>query len=368
MKERMMILEMVSSGKINPDEALVLLQALGEDDETGAGLEMETGPFGLTTVGITGNPEDEFSPDEPDVESPGISFAPLQPLTPMPPLPPLAVEGAPAHTHLARRSRTPDAAFAAAAVRAGFEFSSRQLLRLQALGVTLEELEALRAAGRPDWAEDELVEMLACGVKPEYILALRKLGLEAGPGLYCRLVEHGASVEDIRRLLELELDGLRPEHLLELFEHNTDLDALQLVREAGPLTARQAIEIGIYGIDREYAAGMQALELEDLTPGRLIDMKIHEVELDEAQHFMELGLPGLNARRLIDLKIHEVEPEYARGIQELQLPELSLAALVDLRIHEVSLGAARRAKALTGDELTAGRLVEGAVQGWLYSL
>lgn len=376
MDERIMILEMVSSGKISPDDAILLLNALGDEDDTN--IDQEEG----------------FEDDEPGF-TPVPPSPPAPPIPPTPPVPPTARHTTgPIHIHHSRRMRTPDAGFAAAVTRAGFEFTPRQLLTLQEHDVSVDEIRAMKDVSKPDWDVDELVELLVSGVQPTFINRLRELGIDTGPRFYLRLNEVGAELDYIETLLSLDLSGFRLEDLADFTQHGVDLEAVRQVLQLGPLSARDALELGIHGIREDYVVGMRSLGLEELTARDLLEMKIHGVKVDEAEEIKELDLPDFSAKKLVELRIHDVDPEfvrgfidlgfpdltlsklvelrihgvdldYTRGLMALELPDLTLSRLVELKIHGVSLGAARRAAEKHPEEISATYLVEGAIHGWL---
>src|SRR5687767_2321746 len=134
-EERALILEMVNSGEITAEEALVVLNAMGEDE--------------LEPSGIPYPPTPPVGPVPP--------MPPSAPTPPTPPTPPRAPRGPRLTINgrviapFARRPRQPDPGYAVSMKMAGFEFTPRQLVDLQMNDISPEEVAALNAMRGENW-------------------------------------------------------------------------------------------------------------------------------------------------------------------------------------------------------------------------
>ena len=141
-KERMMILEMLESGKITPAEAQVLFNALGEEEhgdlEGTAELEAPHPPETVLPSAVNQPAESRPPRPEPDPQPAPAANTVMGKLARI-------FSKTPAPAPRDRRRRYPDPSYAVAMKRSGLDFSIDQLFRLQEEDIDPEQAAKMEA-------------------------------------------------------------------------------------------------------------------------------------------------------------------------------------------------------------------------------
>jgi len=372
-KERMMILEMLESGKITPAEAKTLLRALGDTGDVLDGLADEPAPQ------REGWPE----AGQPHYPQPGRHFPPPAPAAPPHP-------AHPALTY-SRRRRYPDPSYVVAMKRAGVTFTPEQLFRLQDHDIQPDQAAALLAVRRQEWSLDELVEMLTHEVTPALVLKLHDLGLGSlSPHQIIRLAEEDVDPDYLDRLKTLDLSGLTANDLVEFAAHDVDPDVARALMEIGPVTPGDIIRAADHDVSASYARRIAQL-LPGVTVRQLVELTNHDVSPRYIEALVEAGFIDLNApypvRDIVRLSNHDVDPDdaawfratlgeairpqdlvhfanhdvtraYAEPLLAYNLPGLDKDTLIEMARNDVSAADVALAREAYGDDLTAFDLIK----------
>ncbi|HZF39676.1 MAG TPA: M56 family metallopeptidase [Blastocatellia bacterium] len=191
---------------------------------------------------------------------------------------------------------------------------------------------------------EQLIEMKAVGVTPEYIESIRKLGYSELTVKQARGWTNGNP--SIEELVELKSIGMSPEFI-------------NGMKQAGynNLTVEQLVELKSMGINPEFVESMRRAGFEKLTADDLTELKsmgVNEAFVKEAQGW---GFGKLSKDDLIEIKAMGVGPEYARSMKALGF-NLSLKQLIEVKSVGVNAEFIKEMRELGFDKLTLDKLVE----------
>lgn len=188
--------------------------------------------------------------------------------------------------------------------------------------------------GRPtgDWTVEQLIEMKAVGVTPEYIESLRKLGY----------------------------DKLTPQQLTELSALGVNEDYIKQARawRGGNLTIRELVELKAVGLNGDYISQMKSAGYNALTTSQLTQMRALGVTPEYVAAMRQLGFGNLSAEQLISLRALGVSESFVREAQGWGFGDLSIEDLTQIRALGVSQEYIRAMKALGFDNLSLKKLIE----------
>ncbi|MEO6724026.1 MAG: M56 family metallopeptidase [Blastocatellia bacterium] len=217
------------------------------------------------------------------------------------------------------------------------ELTANQIIEMKAAGVTPEFIEMMRKQGLDNLTVKELTQLSIHGVNAEYIKQARSWG--------------GDKVT-VRQIVELKISGVTPEYFSAM---------KQAVSEG--LTARQLSELRIHGVTPEYVEAMRRAGYDKLTANQLASLKIHGVDeafVKEMQGWMG-GKPTVN--ELMQLKIHGVTQEFARRMKATGFDNIPIKKLTELRIHGIDEKYIKEMRDLGFDNLTIDQLIKMRVHG-----
>ena len=231
-----------------------------------------------------------------------------------------------------------DPGYVSEMARLGFEVdgSSRGLMEMASLDVSLQFARGIAAAGYDDIPSSRLVEFRIHGVTREFITGLTAAGLDdlsAG------------------RLVEFRIHGVTPEFVQAMTDSGF-----------GDTSPGRLVEFRIHGVTPEFVAGMAGSGLEDLSASRLVEFRIHGVTPEFVRAMVDSGLGELTASRLVEFRIHGVSPQFVVEMNDL-VGELTPGRLVEFRIHNVTPDFVRRAQERHGGTLSASELVSMRIHG-----
>jgi beta-lactamase regulating signal transducer with metallopeptidase domain len=243
------------------------------------------------------------------------------------------------------------------------EMTVEQLIEMKAVGVTPEYIESIRKLGYSDLTAKQAVELRSLGINEEFVKQAR--GWTNGSPSIEELVELkaiGMSAEfingmkqagynnlTIKELVELKSVGVSPEFVESMrragFEKLTPDDLTELkamgvneafVKEAkgwgfGNLSKDDLVEIKAIGISPEYARSMKALGFDNLSLKQLIEVKAVGVSADFIKEMRELGFDKLTLDKLVEMKAVGVTPDYVRKMRAVGLKNVSANELIELK-------------------------------------
>jgi beta-lactamase regulating signal transducer with metallopeptidase domain len=243
------------------------------------------------------------------------------------------------------------------------EMTIEQLIEMKAVGVTPEYIESIRKLGYSELTAKQAVELRSLGVNEEFVKQAR--GWTNGNPSIEELVELkaiGMSAEfingmkqagynnlKIEELVELKAVGVNPEFVESMrragFDRLTPDDLTQLksmglndafVKEAqgwgfGKLSKDELVEIKAMGISPEYARSMKALGFDKLSLKQLIEVKAVGVNAEYIREMRELGFDKLTLDKLVEMKAVGVTPDYVRKMRAAGLKNVSVNELIELK-------------------------------------
>ncbi len=243
------------------------------------------------------------------------------------------------------------------------ELTVEQLIEMKALGVTPEYIESIRKLGYSELTAKQAVELRALGIGEEFIKQAR--GWTNGNPTIEELVElkaigmssdfingmkqAGYNNLTIEKLVELKAVGVSPEFVESMrragfdkltADELTELKAIGVneafVKEAqgwgfGKLSKDDLIQIKAMGISPEYARSMKALGFENLSLAQLVEVKAVGVNAEYIKEMRELGFGKLTLHQLVEMKAVGVTPDYVRKMRAAGLKNLSVNELIELK-------------------------------------
>jgi beta-lactamase regulating signal transducer with metallopeptidase domain len=243
------------------------------------------------------------------------------------------------------------------------ELTVEQLIEMKAVGVTPEYIESIRRLGYSELTAKQAVELRSLGIDEEFVKQAR--GWTNGNPSIDELVELksiGMSGEfingmkqagynnlTIEKLVELKAVGVNPEFVESMrragFDKLTPGDLTELksigvneafVKEAqgwgfGKLSKDDLIEIKAIGISPEYARSMKALGFDNLSLKQLIEVKAVGVNAEFIKEMRESGFDKLTLQQLVEMKAVGVTPDYVRKMRAAGLKNVSVNELIELK-------------------------------------
>jgi beta-lactamase regulating signal transducer with metallopeptidase domain len=212
------------------------------------------------------------------------------------------------------------------------EMTVEQLIEMKAVGVTPEYIESIRKLGYSELTAKQAIELRSLGIDEEFVKQAR--GWTNG----------NPSIEE---LVELKSIGMSPEYI-------------NGMKQAGynNLTVEQFVELKAVGVNPEFVESMRRAGFEKLTADELTELKsmgVNEAFVKEAQGW---GFGKLSKDDLVEIKAMGVSPEYARSMKALGFDNLSLKQLIEVKAVGVNAEFVREMRELGFDKLTLDQLVE----------
>lgn len=212
------------------------------------------------------------------------------------------------------------------------ELTVEQLIEMKAVGVTPEFIEAMRKAGYEQLSVRELVELRAVGVTD---------------GFLKEVAGWSQKTLTARELVEIRTSGLT----------NDYINAMGRAGYGG-IPLQRLIEMRHLGVTPEYAAQMREQGFDNLTPEKLVSLRALGVSAEFAKEAQNWGFGKFNAEQLIEIKALGITPEYARQMKALGFDALSLNNLVELKSLGVNETYVKEMRSLGFDKLSPEQLIE----------
>jgi hypothetical protein len=307
-KERMMILDMLESGKITPKEAQVLFQALGEewhgDGDATSALEdpylPETvlqGEISQPTDSRNPCPESDRSVPAPATQNIFSMIARILLKTPAP-------------VKRDRRRHYPDPSYAVAMKQSGLDFSIDQLIRMQEEDIDPELVAKMVRERRPEWTTDDIVEMLTQGACPDVLSKLNELGFgRLSPRDVIQLTEYDIEPEYIERFRGISMAWMTTQDLIEFYDNDVDPDLAIALKEIGTVTTRDIVDASDNDLSPSSVRRI-AQVLPGVTVPSLIELSDNDVSPDFIEALVRGGFTNLTIKQIIQLQENDVDPNF----------------------------------------------------------
>ncbi|MGH9752906.1 MAG: M56 family metallopeptidase [Blastocatellia bacterium] len=243
------------------------------------------------------------------------------------------------------------------------ELTVEQLIQMKAVGVTPEYIDSIRNLGYRDLTVKQAIELRALGINEEFIkqargwtnsnLSIDKLVELKAIGMSSDFINGmkraGYNNLTAEKLVELKAVGVTPEFVESMrragFDKLTADDLTELkamgvneafVKEAqgwgfGKLSKDDLVQIKAMGISPEYARSMKALGFDNLSLEKLVEVKAVGVNAEFIRQMRELGFDKLTIDQLVELKAVGVTPDYVRKMRAIGLKNLSVNELIEMK-------------------------------------
>jgi beta-lactamase regulating signal transducer with metallopeptidase domain len=236
--------------------------------------------------------------------------------------------------------------------------ASRQRTENSGTSANTSYIEGMKAAGLENLRPDQLIALKIQGVTPEYVRAMRNLGLGSDPEQLISLRVQGITPEyirdmraagvnfDVEKLVGMKVQGITPEYVRAMHDLGISADGDELIgfkvqgvtpeyikqmHELGiPSKADELIGMKVQGVTPEYIKRMRAAGL-DVNADRAIGMRVQGLTPDYVNAMRDLGLKS-SADELIGMRVQGVTPEYVRDMRAAGL-NLNTDQLISLRVQ-----------------------------------
>ena len=221
-------------------------------------------------------------------------------------------------------------------------------------------MDAMEAAGFKNLNVDELIAMKVQGVTPEYIKAIRDLGLQPSADEIVGMKVQGITPEYIRDmrtvvanasvddLIGMKVQGITPQYI-------------KAIRDMGlQPTGDEIVGMKVQGITPEYIREMKAVDPNPSVES-LIGMKVQGITPQYAKEMRELGLKA-DGEDLIGMKVQGVTPEYIREMRGLGLkPDTD--ELIGMKVQGITPEYVKTMQAAGFKDLKCDELIGAKVMG-----
>jgi bla regulator protein blaR1 len=214
------------------------------------------------------------------------------------------------------------------------ELTAKQAVELRSLGIDEEFVKQARGWTNGNPSIEELVELKSIGMSAEFINGMKQAGYNnLTVEKLVELKSVGVNPEFVESMRRAGLDKLTPDDLAELKSMGVNE---AFVKEAqgwgfGKLSKDDLIEIKAMGISPEYARSMKVLGFENLSLKQLIEVKAVGVNAEFAKEMRELGFDKLTLQQLVEMKAVGVTPDYVRKMRAAGLKNVSVNELIELK-------------------------------------
>jgi len=246
------------------------------------------------------------------------------------------------------------------------ELTADQIIEMRAAGVTPEFIAAMRQQGFDNLTVRDITQLSIHGINADYIRQARSW---AGDKLTVRdivqLKISGVTPEYIAAMKQAGYDGLTARQLSNLRIHGVTPEFVETMRKAGydKLTANQLAELKIHGIDEAFVKEMQTWAGGKPTVNELTQIKIFGVTPEFARRMKAAGFDNLPVKKLTELRIHGIDEGYIKEMRDLGFDNLTIDQLMKMRIHGVDADYVKKMRAAGFKNVSANQMIEMKVTG-----
>ena len=255
------------------------------------------------------SPEARQQPATP--EQPDAAFVVKAPRAKTPATPTAAI--APVPNPTARALPTPAAAPAPVAAAAGPTPEARPAPQASPTSAS-SYIDAMKAAGLDNLSVDDLVGLKIQGVTPEYVRAMKELGLSVQADELIGMKVQGITPEYVREMRAATGQTLKGDDLIGLKVQGVTPDYIKQMHELGVKTdADDIIGMKVQGVTPAYIRELRGMGLK-VDGDEIIGMKVQGITPEYIKSIQELGLHP-DTDDLIGMKVQGINAAYLKEMQ-----------------------------------------------------
>jgi beta-lactamase regulating signal transducer with metallopeptidase domain len=184
-------------------------------------------------------------------------------------------------------------------------------------GTAQSYIDGMKSAGMGDLTADALIALKIQDVTPEYVKAMRELGLHADADELVSLKVQGVTPEYVKELRAL---GFNPDvdEIVSFKVQGVNADYVRALKDAGlKADADQIVSLKVQGVTSEYVRELRAAGL-TVDSDDVVSLKVQGVTAAYVQGLRDQGLHP-SADDVVGMKVQGVTPDYVREIRALGL-------------------------------------------------
>ena len=244
--------------------------------------------------------------------------------------------------------------------------TANQLIEMKAGGVTPEFVESMRQQGFDNLTVRELTQLSLHGINADYIKQARSWG---GDKLTVReivqLKINAVTPEYISEMKQAGYDGLSARQLTGMRLQGVTPEFVETMRKAGyeKLNANQLLSLKVHGVDEAYVKEVQDWTGGKPTVNELLQLKVHGVTREFANRMKALGFDNLPVEKLTQLRVLGIDEGYIKEMRDLGFDNLTIDQLIKMRIHGVNADYVKRMRAAGFKNVSVNQMIEMRVTG-----
>jgi len=195
-------------------------------------------------------------------------------------------------------------------------------------------LDAMEASGFKNLDVDEIIAMKIQGVTPEYIKAIRDLGLQPSPEEIVGLRVQGITPEYIRDMRTVA-QNLSIDDLIGMKVQGVSLQYVREMRELGLQPgADEIVGMKVQGVTPEYVKELRATGINP-DVDEIVGMKVQGVTAEYVKTLQSAGFKNLSCDDVIGAKVQGITPEFIEKARKHGFQNLTLDKLMGLKQADI---------------------------------
>jgi beta-lactamase regulating signal transducer with metallopeptidase domain len=195
-------------------------------------------------------------------------------------------------------------------------------------------LDAMEAAGFKSLDVDEIIAMKVQGVTPEYIKAIRDLGLQPTPDEIVGMKVQGITPEYIQDMRTVA-QNLSVDELIGMKVQGVTLQYVHELRELGlQVGADEIVGMKVQGITPEYVKELRATGINP-DADEIVGMKVQGVTAEYVKTLQSAGFKDLSCEDVIGAKVMGINSEFIEKARKHGFENLTLEKLIALRHADI---------------------------------